>query len=84
VEEVARCSRVRRIRGKGMCFQVKISSKRLVRSLSANSGSAGCFDTTIVPHDFLDPTGTPFGNRTSANQSTGVRTFSSSRSAASL
>jgi hypothetical protein len=42
-----------------MCFcsQLKVCTKRLVRKLSANSGSAVCFDTTIAPHEFLDPTG---------------------------
>ena len=42
------------IRGKKMCFcsQLKVCSKRLVGKLSAGSGSAVCFDTTVVPHDF--------------------------------
>jgi hypothetical protein len=39
--------------GKGMCFcsQLKVCGKRLVRKLSANSGSAACFNTTVVRHD---------------------------------
>jgi hypothetical protein len=43
------------IRGKEMCFcsQLKVCNKRLVRKLSAGSGSAVYFDTTVVPHDFL-------------------------------
>ena len=45
--------------GKEMCFcsQLKVGSKQLVRKLCASSGSAACFDTTVVPHDFLDLTG---------------------------
>ena len=39
------------------CSPLKVCTKRLVRKLPANSGSAVCFDTTVLPHEFLDPTG---------------------------